>query len=202
MLGGEFGTYWLTGPDADLFTAEIVDNGGEVIVPDDQYPAEYNLSIKMARPLPSGDYEFTQNEQFPSWVPCNLTAEGPFFEIDIVPPNGTIHEGFFDPVDSGGAIGASGSAGVLKPGAFSVSGTDTAFVSLIWKEGVVTLELEQFVTLAGHAMDVIDMDGSVSLTLSFGEATAAEGSGTFTWAIADSTWQEGDQLLLRLRGSK
>ena len=177
-----------------------MDDGGEIIVPDDQYPDEYNLSIKMARPLPSGDYGFTQNDQFPSWVPCNLTVEGPFFEIAIVPPNGTIHEGFFDPVDSDGAIGASGSVGVLKPTTFSVSGPDMAFASLTWKEGVVTLELEQFVALTGHAIDFIDMDGSVNLTLSFDETTAAEDSGIFTWTIAESPWQEGDQLLLRLRG--
>ena len=202
MLGGEFGTYWLTGADADLFTAGIVDDDGEVIIPDDRHPAEYYLSIKTARPLPSGDYKFTQHEQFPSWVPCELTAEGPYFEISIVPPEGTIYEGFFDPADSDGAIGATRSVGVLKPGAFSVGGTDTAFASLTWKEEVVTLELEQFVTLAGHALDFIILDGSVSLTLSFDEATAAGDSGTFTWPMADSPWQEGDQLLLRARVSE
>ena len=202
MVGGEFGMYWLTGPDAGLFTAGIFDEDGKVIIPDDRYPAAYKLSIEMARPLPSGDYKFVQQKQLPSWVPCNLVVEGPFFEIDIVPPEGTIHEAFFDPVDSEGAIGASGSIGVLKPTTFSVSGTDTAFASLTWKEEVVTLELEQFVALTDHALDFIDIDGSVSLTLSFGEATAAEDSGIFTWTIAESPWQEGDQLLLRLRGSK
>ena len=104
--------HWLTGPDSELVQVQTLGDGT-------------TLSFRIARPLPGGVYEFTENYQFSTWMPCNYTSaedQYPVWEVTVVPPRGTVHEAFFDPVESGRAIGASRSVGVLKPRDFDVAG--------------------------------------------------------------------------------
>ena len=60
---------WLTGKDANLFDAQIVD--------DDDDPANgFKHTITTSRPLPGGTYRFVQHEQLWFEVPCNYTRPG------------------------------------------------------------------------------------------------------------------------------
>ena len=65
----------------------------------------------------------------------------------------------------------------------------------------MSLALAPYVSFAGYDMDFISLDGSVALSLSFDDAMANSESGTFTWSLPDQPWQDGDQLMLRVRTS-
>ena len=72
---------------------------------------------RATRPLPSGVYEIVQAYQFYIWIPCNFKYDDDqynIWEVTVLPPEGTLHEAFFDPVESDGAIGASESIGVSR----------------------------------------------------------------------------------------
>ena len=133
----------LTGADAECFSVQIVDENGNVIVPDDRYPVYYHLSLTIARPLPAGAYRFNRHDQRFSWIPCDYTVLPRSWEITAVPPNGTVHEAFFDPVESVGTAGASETIGVLMPRVFDVEGVETTLASLKWETGIVTLRWTQ-----------------------------------------------------------
>ena len=96
----------------------------------------------------------------------------------------------------GVAVGTDGTNGVLKPAAFTVGGASATITSLEWESGVVTMTLNPSASLAGHAVDLIALDGSVSLTLSFDDAT--QSGGALTWSVANQPWNAGDLLMLRI----
>ena len=100
----------------------------------------------------------------------------------------------------GAAVGADGTSGVLKPAAFTVGGASATITSLKWESGVVTMTPNPSASLAGHAIDFIALDGSVSLSLSFDDATQS-GGGALTWSVANQPWNAGDKLMLRVRRS-
>ena len=125
LSGGEFSNWWLTGADAELFSVDIVDGHGKVLVPDDRYPVYYHISFTVSRPLPNGTYRFNLHNQQFSHIPCDYTTLPRPWEVTAVPPNGTVHEAFFDPVESGGTAGASETIGILKPRDFKVEGVET-----------------------------------------------------------------------------
>ena len=103
--------------------------------------------------------------------------------ISVTAPAGTLHEAFFDPVAIGSAVGADATNGVLKPAAFTVGGARATISSLKWESGTATMTLNPSASLAGHAVDFIALDGSVSLTLSFDDAT--QSGGTLTWSVGE-----------------
>ena len=187
---------WLTGPDADLFAAKIID--------DDTDPTNgFRPAVVTARPLPSGIYSVTDHAQSFAWEPCNYRTAFNYLDwvVTVTPPTGAhpVHEAFFDPVAIGAAVGADGTNGVLKPAAFTVGGASATITSLEWESGVVTMTLNPSASLAGHAVDFIALDGSVSLTLSFDDAT--QNGGALTWSVASQPWNAGDLLMLRIRST-
>ena len=190
----QYHRFWLSGPDLDLFQTLIDDDD---TVPDNGYEHAFAL----ARPLPAGEYRINYNKQHYSRIPCNFVPDNAYCEwtVTVAAPAGTLHEAFFDPVAIGAAIGADGSDGVLKPAAFTVGGASATITSLKWESGVVRM-LNPSASLAGHAIDFIALDGSVSLTLSFDNATQG-GGGALTWSVADQPWQAGDLLMLRIRAA-
>ena len=118
--GTGYTRHWLLGPDHELFQVIIVDD-------DDVGGNGYNVSFRAARPLPSGVYEIVQAYQFYIWIPCNFKYDDDqynIWEVTVLPPEGTLHEAFFDPVESDGAIGASESIGVLEPRAVKPESTE------------------------------------------------------------------------------
>ena len=199
LSGGEFSNWWLTGADAELFSVDIVDEHGKALVPDDRYPVYYHISFTVSRPLPNGTYRFNLHNQQFSHIPCDYTALPRPWEVTAVPPDGIVHEAFFDPMESGGTAGASETIGILKPRDFKVEGVETTLAGVKWETGFVALELSEYIFLGGHVIDFISLDGSVTLSLSFDDAKTSSESAVFTWAVDKQPWRGGDRLMLRIR---
>ena len=132
-------------------------------------------------------------------MPCNFKPDNAYLDwtVTVTAPTGTVHEAFFDPVATGSAVGADASNGALQPTAFTVGGTSTDLQSLKWESGSVTLGLSSSVSLSGHTLDFIALDGTTALSLDGG--AAAVSGGTLTWSVATQPWQAGDLLILRIR---
>ena len=189
--------YWsFDGPDKDIVRSKVTGR-----VP----PGDYNELLIVGhvtkRPLPAGSYSFFHNRASPR-CPLRLPGAQNHHRVDVTvtAPADTLHEAFFDPVAIGNAIGADGTNGVLKPAAFTVGGAATTLSSLKWESGAATMVLSPSASLADYAIDFIALDGSVSLTLSFDDATQG-GSGALTWSVASQPWQAGDLLMLRIRSA-
>ena len=129
-----------------------------------------------------------------------------------VAPREVLHEAFFDPVvnTSTSAVGADGSLGALKPTDFRVTGysgfrrvtSTTTMKGLYWENNKVRMEF------AGRApqmelsigfMDVIGLDGKVSLTLDFNKSSLSSDGKSLSWDASKQPWKAGDKLMLRIR---
>ena len=88
---------------------------------------------------------------------------------------------------------------MLKPTSFTVGGTATELTSLEWSSNQVVLTLGTHVSLSGHVLDFIALDGRVSLSLFTDSATVDSAAGTLTWPVETQPWQTGDRLMLRIR---
>ena len=121
------------------------------------------------------------------------------FELTVNAPEGTLHEAFFDPVSVGTSVKADGSNGVLKPTSFTVGGTATELTSLEWSSNQVVLTLGTHVSLSGYVLEMIALDGSVSLSLFADSGTADRTAGTYSWPMTSQPWEDGDKLMLRIR---
>ena len=171
---------WFEGATKDLVRFDNVDfrTGG-------RYGWRFTRNIVTARPLPAGSYRLYPLVTGHLGLPCSFPDAGRnrfFHDLTVTAPAGTLHEAFFDPVAIGSAVGADGTNGVIKPADFVLNGTNTTISSLKWESGTATMTLAPSTSLAGHAVDFIALDGSVSLTLSFDDAT--QSGGTLTWSVA------------------
>ena len=191
------GLTWFKGPDKDLVTDMNVDFSpwyDEV---------RYTRRVVTTRPLPAGEYAPNPGGTWHGGMVCArypaIADNYWVIELTVTAPSGTLHEAFFDPVAIGNAVGADGTNGVLKPADFVLNGTNTTISSLKWESGTATMTLDPSTSLAGHAVDFIALDGSVSLTLSFDDAT--QSGGTLTWSVASQPWRAGDLLMLRIRSA-
>ena len=184
--------FHVRGKDAPYFQAVIID--------DDDDPARYSFNYTPSRPLPAGLYRVGFTYQLPREIPCNFIHDPVRnLEVTVTAPAGTLHEAFFDPVAVGTAVKADGSNGVLKPTSFTVGGTATELTSLEWSSNQVVLTLGTHVSLSGHVLDFIALDGSVSLSLDAAAATVDSTAGTYSWPMTSQPWEDGDQLMLRIR---
>ena len=164
---------WHEGADADLFYTEIVDD-------DNDSTTGWRERVATARPLPSGDYSFVRHWRRPQYTPCDFTPNTQLgWAVSVTPPEGTLKEALFDPVTDGDAVGAA-----------------TAVGSISYEDGEVEANLTVTGT-AGHVLDFIALDGSVTLSLDVSDAT--ETDGVLSWSVADAPWSAGDQLMLRIR---
>ena len=196
------GLTWFKGPDADLVTDTNVDfrtwAGHQ-----EYHRVTYTRRVITTRPLPAGAYTVNPGATWSGGMVCaRYPAIADTYReltISVTAPAGTLHEAFFDPVAIGSAVGADATNGVLKPAAFTVGGARATISSLKWEAGTATMVLSPSASLAGHAVDFIALDGSVSLTLSFDDAT--QSGGTLTWSVASQPWQAGDLLMLRIRST-
>ena len=179
-----WGEYLLVGRDEDLF-----------------HPRWPGVAVT-ARPLPSAEYKFNYAYRPPEFVICDAFPEDELKRhevfVTVTAPAGTLHEAFFDPAAIGAAAGADSANGVVEPAEFAIGGVATTIQTLKWESGVVTMALSPAASLSGYDMDVLELDGSVSLTLSVAGATSNAG-GTLTWAVANQPWHADDQLMLRIR---
>ena len=197
-LPDRVGRAWFEGPDKDLFQWVAVDFRTHPSWPDTM---KFTWRAETARPLPVGTYVAYPNILWYGGDVCNkgvpeLSRRYEVVNLTVTAPAGAIHEAFFDPVAIGAAVGTDGTNGALKPAAFTVGGASATITSLEWESGVVTMVLNPSASLAGHAVDFIALDGSVSLALSFDDAT--QSGGTLTWSVASQPWNAGDLLMLRI----
>ena len=186
---------YLSGPDASLFFAQNID--------DDTLSSNgYYERLSTARPMPAGTYKFVSLVQLPHEISCAFRSDydGLEYLITVTAPTGTLHEAFFDPVDlTGGGAGATGSSGEIDPDEFTVGSDDYEIESLIWRNNSVVLTLDDHVSLSGYSLDFLELDGSIDTTLDVSDATVNQTATTWTWSVTSAPWEDGDQLMLRIR---
>ena len=162
--------------------------------------------VDTARPLPQGDYNMFWGSVSQRLLVCDgapqREREREELVVTVAAPTGTLHEAFFDPVAlSGGGVGATGSSGVIDPDEFTVGSDDVEIDGLEWRSGSVVLELDDYVSLSGQALDFIELDGSIDTSLDIADATVNQTAATWTWSVASQPWDDGDLLMLRVRDS-
>ena len=133
--------------------------------------------------------------------------------VTVTPPDGTLHEFFFDPVTIGSIVGADSTNGVLKPSSFIGSDGASATVERIAYESL-SAEVKVEVTTASHPYEVlgdqtlnfIDLDSSVLLSLEVFDATlvtepmsAGVKRYTLNWLVSSQPWESGDKLMVRVQ---
>ena len=199
---------WLEGPDRALFGIEAKNAH---LFSNERQPgnATYSQVVSAQRPLPAKTYRFYLNERWGGKSICGddyhklLRTANEWF-VHVTAPAGALHEAFFDPVALGDAVGADGASGVLKPASFAFDGSDAAIRRIDWLDGQARMSRSPRAALAGHHIDFIALDGSVSLRLDFDDAVevADDGGGqTLVWGVCSQPWQSGDLLMLRISES-
>ena len=197
----QYSHYLLSGPDSDKFSTEIED--------DDTDPLSYSNVVKQTGRLPMGQYTLHAHVQADSMKPCEYVPPDMFvWTINAVPPEGTIHELLFDPVTVGSTVAADATNGVLKPTTFTgANGGSATIKGISYESGMVKVNVMPNDALAGHIVDIIELDGTVSLSLDVTDATVdpSTGSGqagTLSWSVSSQPWEDGDMLMVRIRGAR
>ena len=195
-----FENIWLEGPDADVF--ELVKSDAHDIEGDGYFEL-----LTALRPLPFGEYMVERHYDYPVFRLCSDFKPNGFVLIQYdqwtisveASIEGTVHEAFFDPASLGNGSGFSEEGGVLRPTAFTAEELQADITGLIWQQGTIVMRLEPYMPVAGYDIDIVDLDGSVRLTLSAGEASIDRDAGRLTWKAPDQPWRAGDKLMLRIR---
>ena len=195
-----FENIWLEGPDADVF--ELVKSDAHDIEGDGYFEL-----LTALRPLPFGEYMVERHYDYPVFRLCSDFTPNGFVLIQYdqwtisveASIEGTVHEAFFDPASLGNGSGFSEEGGVLRPTAFTAEELQADITGLIWQQGTIVMRLEPYMPVAGYDIDIVDLDGSVRLTLSAGEASIDRDAGRLTWKAPDQPWRAGDKLMLRIR---
>ena len=188
--------YELGGNDAELLYWEASD--------DDSDPGNgYRVELTNNRPLPAGTYDFHYRIQYGYWKPCgHISRTASHLTMRMVRGEGVLHELFFDPVTVGSTVAADGRNGVLKPAAFTdAGGASATFDSISYEPSTVKLEVDPHAALAGHIVDIIGLDGTVSLSLDVIDATVDDANDTLSWSVSSEPWEDGDRLMVRIRAS-
>ncbi len=169
-------------------------------------------ALRTMRPLPTGKYFVHPNSQTSRFIPCGYYPaeyknKATWF-VNVTAPASTLHEAFFDPVTDGSAIAADASNGVLKPASFTDANNASATLQRIeWASGTVKMKVSPHSGLTGQTVDIIELDGSVSLSLDVADATVepSTGSGqagTLSWSVSSQPWHDGDKLMVRIREAR
>ena len=205
--GNVYEKWWTAGPDSHLFIIRITED------PDNDPSTGYAWEQVATRPIPRGEYTVFYNSQPAEWIPCNYQPEWDLntreITIAITAPDGVLHEAFFDPAPLGigvGANSASGGVGALEPAEFTHNGASVAIEQIEWSTNTNKVDLKlsnQSAKLAGHHIDFIELDASVSLRLDIDDAeTTSTGYGqTLSWEVCRQPWHPGDLLMLRIAKS-
>ena len=187
----KYNLFFVSGTNADYFAIVVRDS-------DSDASNGYYFDYVTTRPLPKGEYSVNFHERMYYDAICDFNPMKYNYigsTITVTALEGTLHEAFFDPVES--------VEDEVSPASFSVGGTDTEITGLDWADGNVTLSLDPVVSLDGYTLDFIELDGMASLNLRGSDVVersrAGDGSGTLKWAVADEPWEDGDKLMLRIR---
>ena len=193
-------SYWyyhLYGDDAVYFDTTVNDT-------DDDPTNGYDGSTKTARPLPAGEYAVEEARQLEVMVPCGyIPDERGRWTFNVSSPEGTLHELFFDPVTVGSIVVADGTNGVLKPASFTdANGGSATLGSIAYESSTVEVEVTPVDALDDHTLDIIELDGAVSLSLDVGDAVVDGEDGVLRWSVAEQPWEDGDLLMVRIREAR
>ena len=192
--GGGYYNWVVDGPDGELFSVVITDD-------DSNADNGYDIAIVQNRPLYQNEYEIHSVIQPPSLLPCSYVPNARVRNIiDVDGPLGTLHEFFFDPVTVDTTVAADGTNGVLKPAAFTdANGGSVTIESISYEASTVKLGVTPNDALAGHIVDIIELDGTVSLSLDDADATVDDANDTLSWSVSSEPWEDGDLLMVRIR---
>ncbi len=160
---------------------------------------KYDQAVKLARPIPAGEYRFDLKELWPAYALCGFVISNEW-TVTVAAPEGVLHELFFDPVTDGNAVAADSANGVLKPETFTdANAASTTIERIAWESGTVKLKLTPHNGIANHVVDFIALDGSASLSLNVSDATVDAANHTLNWAVSSQPWQNGDKMMVRIR---
>ena len=195
--------YWIEGGDSALFdTADgastVIDKDGDGEDDEDDVIMYYKM-VRLARPLPSGEYKFDLRETHPRHMICNFVVSDEV-TVTVIPPDGVVHELLFDPVTVGSAVTADGTNGVLKPATFTGGdGASATVESISYEAGEVKVKIVPWHVLSGKTLDFIELDGRTSMTLNVTKSPVEAASNTLTWPVSSQPWEDGDKLMVRIR---
>ena len=159
------------------------------------YPETYRTT----RPLSAGTYVIEHGETGVGYKHCSFEIVTDW-TVTVTAPEHTLHEALFDPVDMGDTVAADSSNGQFEPAAFTdANGASATIQRIEWASDTVKAKVSPHTGLAGHKLDFIELDGSVSLSLVVDEATVDAANGTLSWAVAEQPWEDGDKLMVRIR---
>ena len=195
---------WLDGHNAALFSVKEMNHRPVTHSPN---KTRFDFSVVSVRPIPAGTYEFNHN--YGTHIDCGNTSTFAL-TANVTAPDGVLHELFFDPVTVGSAVKADATNGVLKPASFTDTNVGPATLSSISYEpsstgsgqaGTVKIEVAPDDALDDYFVDIIELDGTVSLSLDVADARVDGASGTLSWTVASEPWEDGDMLMVRIRGA-
>ena len=182
------------GPDGDLFSWPNSDH-------DSDYSNGYTETLVTNRPLPRGQYVIHTVRQYSVLQPCGYVP--PYRAkrtINVIPPAGVLHELLFDPVTVGSTVAADATNGVLKPASFTDANGGSATISSIsYESSTVKIVVTPDDALFDHIVDIIELDGTVSLSFDDFDATVDSVNGTVSWSVSSQPWDDGDLLMVRIR---
>ena len=203
------GKTWFEGEGADLFIkGEVVRTSSDTSTIHNSFQAkggkflvttEYPVRPwETVRPLPQGTYELRFKTQHALYVPCNdVEAIYDFARtITVSGPARSPYEALFDPVTDGSAVAADSSNGQLDPAALTdANGVAATIQRIEWASDTVKMKVSPHTGLAGHKLDFIELDGSVSLSLQVDDATVDAANKTLSWTVSEQPWEDGDKLI-------
>ena len=196
--------FWLDGGDADLFSVTF----GEAVPYDSTGDGvndgiNFTRSVVTSRPIPEGVYKFHSNDRGSFFIPCDGFVLRYEWTVTVAAPDGVLHELFFDPVSVGLTVAADDTNGVLKPATFTdANGGSATIHSISYEVGTVEVEVTPDGALAGEVLDIIELDGTVSLSLDVADATVDAANDTLSWSVASRPWEGGDMLMVRIREAR
>ena len=183
---------YVSGANETLFEVVVID--------DNDNPTDgYSRALRTTRPLPAGLYNVRYNAQHYSYIPCNFKPEDGYtiYAVTVTPAANVVHEALFDPATLTAGVGADGTTGKLSDTSFTIGGTTSSLAGLKWESGSATLTLSAHVSLAGHRVDIMETDGTVSRSLLVSSATENASARTYTWETSQP-WHDGDKLLVQI----
>ena len=209
--------FWIDGQDAVLFSiyeserrpVKGPDRDGDGQPDLVENEKRFRYSVVSVRPIPAGRYEFNHHYHY-TMNGAPACGDPSTFTImaDVLAPEGVLHELFFDPVTVGTTVSADDANGVLKPASFTgANGSSATIEEITWESGAggsgtVKVEVTPGDGLAGHHLDFIELDGTASLSLDVLDASVDAANKTLSWSVASQPWEEGDQLMLRIREAR
>ena len=167
---------WGATPQVDPYSVDFIEGNDAAL-----FSVE-PVYFHTIRPIPQGEYKFYwwgygEDPEDPIRHACGANDLPEEFRkltevsINVVAPDDAIYEAFFDPADvDDETVGFSAENGVLKADTFTLDGSEVHVSSLGWSPGDVKMILTPHHPLAGHHIDLIALDGSVSLRLDFDDA--------------------------------